>query len=158
MTRKPFDEKLFAENDARARAAVMAALNQDGIYAQPNPDKYGPDLEVYVGFKHKYYIECEIKRVWKSEYNVFPWSTVQVPERKLKFARLGNITPSGRFPPAHTWKECEYWILREDCQIAVIIPESILSLSKLVEVPNSQIASGEKFFQVDINQCIVRKL
>lgn len=157
--RKKFDPTLFAENDARARAAVMHALNGDGMYVQPNDDKYGPDLCVYVGYRHKYYVECEIKRVWKSDQDTFPWTTVQVPERKAKFTREGSPkTPTGRMPQLHTWKEVEFWILREDCQVAIIIPESVLSSSPLVEVPNSQVSSGEKFYQVPISECIIRRL
>jgi hypothetical protein len=155
---KPFSQSLFEANDQRARSAVMEALNEDGLYACPNEDKYGPDLCVYTGYKHKYYVECEIKLVWKSNQDKFPWVTVQVPERKHKFTRAGSETPTGRMPQAHSWKEVEFWILREDCGMAIIIPEHILSSSNLVEVPNSNIASGEKFFQVPIENCIVRRL
>jgi hypothetical protein len=156
---KQFDPALFASNDERARAAVMHALNHDGMYACPNPDKYGPDICVYSGYRHVSYVECEIKLVWKSGQDTFPWPTIQVPERKHKFTRDGApATPTGKRPAAHTWKEVEYWVFREDCQVAIIIPEHVLSSSPLVEVPNRYTAKGELFFQVPIEQCIVRSL
>lgn len=157
-SRKQFDEKLFEENDARARAAVAKALDSDGIWLRPNDDTYGPDLMVYAGYRHTHYIECEIKRVWAAGQETFPWPTIQVPERKLKFTRAGTRTPSGGLPRAQTWKPVEFWVLREDCGMAVIIPEEILTSSLLVEVPNSQIESGEKFFQVPLELCILRRI
>lgn len=143
--RKPFDLDLYRENDDRAKNAVATALNDEGLYCHVNDDKYGPDLCVYTGYRHKYYVECEIKRVWKAGQDVFPWDTIQIPERKLKFVK-------------GTTKDVEFWVLREDCEMAVIIPDALISSSPLVEVTNSMIATGEKFIQVPIEHCIVRKL
>ena len=142
---KRFDAELFASNDERARAAVCNYLNSEGVYAGPADDKFGPDLAVYVGYKHKYFIECEIKLVWKPEQDQFPWDTIQIPERKLKYIQ-------------GTTKDVEFWILRSDCRMAVVIPDAAVSSSPLVEVPNKFNKSGELFMQVPIEKCTIVNL
>lgn len=143
MTRKPFDEELFRENDRRARAAVLRYTSGEGVYVIENDDLYGPDLVVYTGYRPSSYIEVEIKRVWKETEDMFPWVSVQLPERKAKYLRK-------RLP-------IEYWILRTDCKMAVIIPDYALASCSPVEVPNVEVSSGEKFFQVPLEQCSVVK-
>lgn len=140
---KGFDEGLYKENDSRAVAAVLQYLLDQGLYGRINEeDIYGPDILMYSGYKKVSYIEAEVKRGWHG--SIFPFSTVQVPERKLKFTRK-------RLP-------VEFWILNSDCTSAVIIPDYALTSSPLVEVPNSMISNGEKFFQVPLDQCNVISL
>jgi hypothetical protein len=145
-SRKQFDEKLFRENDMRARAAVLVHLWDSGIHAMQNPDKYGPDLVVYGrGFRPISYVECEVKQAWRSEQGLsFPFITVQLPERKGKYLR--------KHLPV------EFWILRSDCKAVVIIPESALSSSLLSEVPNRLVSAGERFYQVPISDCTIKEL
>jgi hypothetical protein len=151
-TYKQFDIELYRENDKRARAAVAEYLNGQGLYCHPNEDKYGPDLCVYTGYKHKYYVETEVKLAyrppqsgvpdnWRGE---FPFPTVQIPERKLKFTRSG--------------KPVEFWVLSADLQFAIVISEEVLCSAPLVEVPNSLVASGEQFIQVPIEQVQILNL
>lgn len=144
MVRKHFDDDLFRENDQRARAAALAYLHSEGIHAIENPDLYGPDLIIYSGYRPAYYIEVEIKRVWKQEDGTFPWETIQLPERKAKFLRK-------RLP-------VEFWILNSTCSYAVVIPETELSSSILKEVPNSQVAEGERFFQIPVSNLVIKPL
>lgn len=142
---KQFDPILFASNDERARAAVVDYLNGQGVYCQPADDKYGPDLAVYTGYKHKYFIECEIKLVWRADQDIFPWGTVQIPERKLKYIKS-------------TTKDVQFWILRSDCQYAVIIEDHVVSSSPITIIPNRLVAEGEAFVQVPIEQCNIVRL
>lgn len=144
VIRKKFDPDLFAENDRRARAAVLAHVHSSGLHAIENPDLYGPDLIVYSGYRPAYYLEVEIKRVWKAQDGTFPWDTIQLPERKAKFLRK-------RLP-------VEFWILNNSCDYAVIIPETELDSSLLAIVPNSQVAEGEKFFQIPVENLIIKSL
>ena len=150
---KKFNQELFDETDAMVRAAVTRHVELvSGLMCQDNDDKYGPDLVIYKSGAPTYYLEVEQKRVWRSPdpkelgkgRSNFPWASVQLPERKAKFCRM-------ELP-------LEFWILREDLAAAVVIPDWLVLQSPLVEVPNKYIQSGERFFQIPIDQCIYVEL
>lgn len=142
--RKEFDPSLYADNNSRAIAAVLHHLHESGIYATENPDKYGPDIIIYRKYKPVSYVEVEVKLVWKSNQEQFPFPSVQLPERKKKFMQLGL--------------PCEFWILREDVQYAVSIPDSVLGDERLVEVPNRLVSNGEYFYQIPVEECSLVEL
>lgn len=142
MSRKPFDQQLFNRNDPEARDAVLSHLDSLGLYAKENDDQYGPDIILYRGLKPLSYIEVEVKRVWTGE--VFPWDSIQLPERKTKFTKLGL--------------PCEFWVLNSTMQHAIIIPDTALSSSFLKEIPNRYVASGEMFYQIPLDICIRKEL
>lgn len=143
--RKPFSTELFNENDEKARNAVMQAINDDDLYVRNNDDKYGPDLCVYRGYKHKFYIEVEIKHTWKDGTKPFPFPTVQVAARKLKYSKS-------------TTKLVEFWLLSSDLKSAVIILDNVLESSPIQVVPNKYEPEGEEFVQVPIEHCTLRRL
>lgn len=141
-TRKPFDEKLFVENDARARQAVSQYLRSHGIVVRPNEDKFGVDLfELEDSEENGPYpvlgIECEIKLVWHGSN--FPWDTIQLPERKAKYRR--------------PLLDVDYWVLNSECTHAIVIPGYLLDRHTPVEVPNVYVAKGEKFYQIPVSEC-----
>lgn len=140
-TRKQFDQKLLESNDPTAREAIKDYIGRSGLYVRDNPDTYGPDLIVYKGFKPLSFVEVEVKLVWKPEQNIFPWDTVQLPERKLKFLNLGL--------------PIEFFILRADLERAVFFPDHVVAKSPVVEVRNKYVKVGEMFCQIDIRQCQV---
>lgn len=153
MAYKKFSPELYRENDSAACDAVLSHLTQQGSYAVRNPDKYGPDILLYRGFKPGFYIECEVKKVWRIPSSVrnpgddrgeFPYSSIQLPERKKKFLNSGL--------------PIEFWILREDLKFAVIIAEESLSDERLVEVPNKYVAEGERFYQIPLSECQIKEL
>lgn len=135
--RKPFDKKLFEENDALARAAVTKHLESAGALVEANPDQYGVDLFVWMA-NHEFAVECEIKRVWGGP--VFPWKGIQLPERKAKFVRSADMP-------------VEFWVLNNEMTHAIVIPGSALSGYTPVEVPNKYVAAGEKFYQIPLGEC-----
>lgn len=139
VTRKKFNQKIFDETDAAARGAVSRYIESNGLYVVDNTEIYGPDLVVYTGYTPSYYAEVEIKRVWRSTQQEFPWPTIQLPERKAKFLGLGL--------------PIEFWILREDLDRALVIEGTVVQMSPLVEVPNKYVASGELFYQVPVSEC-----
>ena len=142
--RKKFSPTLYAENDQRARDVVLSFLMRGGSWVRRNDDLYGPDLILYAGHGCEpiSYVEVEVKRVWTA--GPFPWSTIQIPERKGKLLR--EALP------------IEFWVLRADLKEAVIIPGYVVDSSSLVEVPNVLVSSGERFFRVPIEQCIREEL
>ena len=142
--KKPFDPVLFAETDRSARNAVMDYIGASGLFVQDNPDTYGPDLIVYKGFKPAYYVEVEIKKVWKQEQDTFPWATVQLPGRKVKFTELGVM--------------CEFFILREDLKRAIVIADHVVASSPKNVVKNKYVTEGEIFVTIDLSECDVVNL
>ena len=148
---KQFSEELYKQNNSPAINAVLQYLSDIGLYGALNEDKYGPDIVMYSGYRKISYIEVERKRSWHtstSDRNTdrlgFPFPTVQLPERKGKFLRK-------RLP-------MEFWILNSTLNCAIIIPDYSISSSQLVEVPNSQLSSGELFYQIPIELCIMKSL
>ena len=82
MTTKQFNEALHGKHDKPARVRTMEYMQIKGYEIWENPNPYGQDL-IAEGSKGKFYVECEVKTVWKGE--VFPYETVQLPQRKSKF-------------------------------------------------------------------------
>jgi len=143
--RKPFDKELYEKNNEPAIAAVLHHLHQSGLYAAQSDDLYGPDITVFGrGYKKISYIEVEVKHNWRVEREDFPFDTVQLPERKGKFLR--KALP------------IEFWILRPDLRMAVIIPDYTVVSSRLVEVANRLVEAGEKFYQIPLEECHVIEL
>jgi len=146
MKRKPFDRQLFAENDRKARVAVVTYLHGEGLVAFDNPDTdYGVDLYV----RHPdspeviYAVEAEIKRVWSGD--TLPWDSVQLPARKFKYIQMTHVP-------------VEYWILNQELTHAIIIHEKSLVDREPVEVYNKYVARGELFYRIPISECNVINL
>lgn len=140
-SRKPFEKKIFDATDNPAREAIKDYIGRSGLFVRDNPDIYGPDLIVYKGFKPLSFVEVEVKLVWKPEQYAFPWDTVQLPERKLKFLNLGL--------------PIEFFILRADLERAVLIPDYVVAKSPIEEVKNKYVKVGELFCRIDIRECQV---
>ena len=134
---KNFDQNNYDKNDQLTRDAVLRYLRGEGHYVIENPDKYGPDLILYSGYKPVAYIEVERKLVWRGAN--FPYPTVNLPERKAKFLK--------------TKLPIDFWILNHDLNCAMIIPDLAVELKFLNEVANSSIASGEMFYQIPLELC-----
>ena len=84
---KQFDQKLFNQNDPKSRAVVKQYLANNGIEVNDNANKYGVDL---VSENGEVKIEVERRLVWKSER--FPFSEINLPERKAKFFKENNVS------------------------------------------------------------------
>lgn len=81
MTNKPFDQKLFDENDnaAREKTKHLFSLYRPTEQVIDNPDIYAQDL-VIVG---KGFIEVEVKHNWGK--GRFPFDSLHISYRKEKF-------------------------------------------------------------------------
>ena len=80
---KPFSLELYADND-NAKELVIKWLESKGYTAWVNPDQYGIDLLFKNQLGGYYSCEVEVKHNWKGAK--FPFKTMHIPARKLKFA------------------------------------------------------------------------
>ena len=80
---KPFSIDLYEKNDD-AKELVVKMLEDKGYMAWVNDDPYGIDIVCQDEQGECTYHEVEVKHNWKGD--VFPFKTVHIPARKLKFA------------------------------------------------------------------------
>lgn len=133
---KRFDPELYIANDALAKENVLKILDKRKYTMQVNPKKRGVDLHIFHKGKHVLNIETEIKRVWKKKN--FEYETVQIPERKNKFANL-------KIPTL-------FVMFNADQSSYLVIKDKDLIKSPLVEVPNKYMFKGEYFYQVPLKK------
>jgi len=134
--RKRFDRELYKKYDKLAKENVLKLIDKRKYKVIENPKKRGVDLLVYRKGKHVLNIETEIKSLWKGKD--FKYDTVQLPERKEKFAKLELPT---------------LFIMFNDNQKSyLVIKDKDLLKSPRVEVPNRYVYKGEYFFQVPLNK------
>ena len=138
---KPFDRDLYNAADAKAKAAVMNHLHQQGRFTQ-SVEKQGVDIvsltpagDIYI----REYHEVEIKYVWKSAWPTM-WNTVQLPERKGRYRKMYPNDPFF------------FWICNADATMAWKFPLSAVKDDYLTEVSNVKIRSGEMFFKVPVSE------
>lgn len=134
--RKRFDSNLYSQNDTLARNKVKELLKDSDFKVVDNVKKTGVDLFVYKDGVHLINIECEIKRVWKTQE--FPYESVQIPERKNKYFKLDKPTV--------------FVMFNEDQSAYLAIKGEDLKNSPLKEVPNKYVWKGELFFQVPLDK------
>ena len=133
MTSKAFDPQLKADYGDAAEEVVLAyltnTLGADNVQHLPL-GIYGPDL----GFKHGLhwvYGDVERRGSWKADQDDFPFDTVHMPKRKLKFANLG--------------RPYFYISVRDDCQRAIIFHHEDIMDAVCVVCGNRFVAAGEEF-------------
>lgn len=142
--RKPFNPELYEANDLEARLRVIDFFEQKfarhGLEIGNSEDPYAPDIEVRKNGDVKAHIEVEVKQAW--DYGDFPFSTIQLPERRKKSAEIGS-----RFAVLN----------KHFTRMAYIKPDVLLS-SPLVEVKNKYVPEGEMFYQVSVDNVDFYKL
>lgn len=82
---KPFNKSLHAKNDPKSRKLVKEFFAERGIKLIDHPNKYDVDL---VSEDGEIRIEVEHRLNW--EEKEFPFTEVNVPERKAKFFETGK--------------------------------------------------------------------
>lgn len=142
-----FDQSLHALHDTPAVAAVLSHLEWAGLWAEQNPDWFGPDIIVWRGFQPAFYIEVEQRRAWQSGAWPEHWEEVHIPERK------GHMYFTLALP-------CEHWILSASLKEALILPDSLIQKcgESLKEFKNSRIQGGELFYHIPAAQAIQLEL
>ena len=124
---KKFDPSLYTKNDS-AKLVAIQYFSTIGKQASINPDTYGIDLIVDDDF----YCEVEVKHNWVG--HEFPFDTLQIPLRKMKFTALDK----------RSW----FMVMNSDRTRAIVIKHEDLLDSRITEVKNKYMNEGEKFFQV----------
>jgi hypothetical protein len=129
---KKFDQKLFNENDPKSREIIINFFKKYNVFLKDNNDKYGVDL---VSEDNSVKFELERRLVWnKTE---FPFSDVNLPERKAKFFLENNVS---------------YIIISKDySHIGVIMGDvikSYLTDNNLKESANKFVSKGEMFYKL----------
>lgn len=127
---KSFDRKLYATND-NAKELAIEYFKRIGMSAIVNPNDYGVDLIV----DNQFYCEVEVKHNWKDAF--FPFPTLQIPERKKKFATLD--------------KPVVFMVMSSNRKKALVAKDNDVLNSPLKTVSNKYVKKGEKFFQVDVS-------
>lgn len=130
---KLFDPQLKATYGDAAEDVVLHylrnTLGSDNVEQLPL-GIYGPDL----GFRHDgewVYADVERRGNWKADQADFPFDTVHMPKRKLKFAALG--------------RPYFYISVRDDCQRAIIFRHDDIQDAICVVCGNRFVAAGELF-------------
>lgn len=129
---KEFDESLYRINDPKAKRAMLWWLNKPGEtiyeYVTENSDIYGPDLIAIKERMALFFIELEVKHDWREK---FPFKTIHIPYRKLKFMDLSIPT--------------YFVMLNRDCTRYLSIASSELSDIIIKDTIHTK---EEKFFEV----------
>lgn len=132
---KRFSPSLHQGNDPKSRTVVKDYLARYGMIVDDNPNKYGVDLISKDGTLQ---VEVEHRLPWIEEE--FPYTEVNVPERKAKFLREGNV---------------QYIILsRAYDRLGIIMGRDIKQFivdENLVLNPNKYVKNNEYFFKVPIS-------
>jgi hypothetical protein len=129
---KKFSKKLFDENDPKSRKLVKEFFAKHGILLEDNNDQFGVDL---VSLDGTVKIEIERRTVWKNK--IFPFSEINLPERKAKFFTEKNVA---------------YVIISDDYSRIGFIKGSrikeYITEDNLKENPNKYVAKGELFYKI----------
>lgn len=130
--RKKFDKDLYNKNDPAKNKAIEYFKTKD-MSAIVNPNDYGVDLIV----DNKFYCEVEVKHNWKG--NNFSFPTLQIPERKKKFASINDMPVM-------------FMVLNSEHTHAFLVNAKDVLRSPLVEVPNKYVEKEELFFQIPVKK------
>lgn len=133
-THKRFNKALFKNNDPQSRRIVKEYLAKQNILVEDNPDKFGVDLISKDGTLQ---VEVEHRLIWQDED--FPYSEVNLPERKAKFFVENHIA---------------YCILSADySHVGMIDGKTLMRYivdENLKESSNKYVKSGEYFYKIPV--------
>lgn len=139
---KRFDPKLYEENDAIAKDFVKNLLKGTEFQAIDNIKKRGVDMLAYKDSLHICNLEVEIKRIWKDKD--FPYSNVQIPVRKEKYAVLEKPTI--------------FVMLNNTQSDYLAFTNTVMLAAPKAEVPNKFVFKGEYFYQIPKDQVVFNDL
>lgn len=136
---KRFSPQLYKQYDTPGIEAVLAYLDDQGVFAKVGADKYGVDVVVYAGLRPCAYIEVEVVRAWQSGPS-WPWPDCHVLERKGKWMRGQLGLP------------CTLYRLSADLSTAILVPDHTLADDQLQEIQNDLVPQGELMYVVPLDE------
>jgi len=133
-TRKPFDIRLKEDYGDEAEATVYrylcGLLGADKVEQLPL-GPYGPDLAFEDTHGRWVFADIERRGNWKAHQSHFPFDTVHMPKRKLRFTALG--------------RPYFYISVRDDCQRAIVFHHEDIVDAVCVICGNRYVSAGEEF-------------
>lgn len=123
---KPFSADLHTANDAAAKERLIRSLKWQGIDAIENPDPYGVDI---IATNKAMSYEVEVKHNW--EAGEFPFDSVHIPARKLKFLD----------------RPVKFVILSSNKNWAIVIDGEVVRASRVIQ-KDTKFTKGESFIEV----------
>tara|TARA_R100001510_G_scaffold3169_1_gene2484 strand:- start:7251 stop:7610 length:360 start_codon:yes stop_codon:yes gene_type:complete len=112
-------------------------MTKYGYNVIDNPDRYAQDLiakpTVISNLDFTFLVECEVKAIWKTKE--FPYSDVQLPERKQKFFNERTL----------------FFIWNCHLSRAACFWSQDIKHLPTYEVSNKMMAKGERFFKIPLS-------
>lgn len=133
---KKFSPELYSLHDKNAKDTVINYFKKENIYLIENPDKYGIDLLDKIGNQINMGIEVEHRTNWVG--TPFPYTTINVPYRKRKYAELSYPTV--------------FCAVNNDYTALFVIDFKDVVVCNLKENKNKYVKTGEMFYSVPIEQ------
>jgi hypothetical protein len=133
MMYKEFNLQTHSKYDEAARSKAKAFWKSNGYKCTDNEDIYGVDL-IVEGKGRKFNCEVEVKQTWHGLK--FQYDTLHIPVRKAKF--LGDPTT--------------FMVFNAGLHRVAVVGRKAVQEAPRVEVPNREIAFGERFFDVPVTQ------
>lgn len=137
---KRFDEALYNENDP-SKFIALEFLKRKGMEAIINPDKFGVDIIV----NDKIGCEVEVKLGWETE--VFPFDTLDLSERKQKFA----IQYEKNNKPLY------FIIFNKLKNRALLVNRKSLKEERLI-TKKTKFTNNENFFRIPLKEVLLIKV
>jgi hypothetical protein len=137
-----YSEERKNAHDPLSREAAKKLMKQLGLGEfRDNPNKFGIDGTVYKDGAAQFYLELEHRRhPHFPAWDQFPYGTVSVPYRKLKFKQE---IQKDSLP-------CNYMVISADFDGAALCDFNIILESPAIEKYNTESRRVEPFFNVSV--------
>ena len=139
MSKKTYSNEFNGVVNKSRRIARSLIKKVMGVEGFKRKKKYQPDL-TWTTPDASYGIDTEVRFNWKATYINFPFDSVHVHQRKLKFM--------------HGSRQVSFWVFRADLEKIMMIGGSELNKYPVV-LKNNKYAKQEPFIEVPKDAFIV---
>jgi len=136
MSKKEFSNELHDSYDQPAKDAFVAYISANypnSIVIESPFGKYGVDFKITNQEKKVVYLDTEVRPSWVG--STFPYTTIHLPTRKLKFANADT------------------YFLSLNRELTRGLLFKIRKSDTAVEVSNKYVKSGEEFIDIPLSRC-----